>query len=502
MKIRNRDERISVLLCTQGTYPYSSGGVSTWCDLLCRQLPNVDFTLYALTGQPQTTPLYALPENVRRTIAVPMWGMQNPAEYVATHLTFANMRERERLTTLERIEHVFVPNLRILVRAILQPNPNLRKCGRALYDLWKYTQVYDWNTSWKSVQTWEAFTSEVLLVVESLPEIYPANEAPTLHDMNAMLRMLYHLLMCLNAPLPRTSIVHSTLAGFAGIAGVLAKYEYGTPFVVTEHGIFVREQYMYISQEKSFSPFTKRFLINFSNLICRLMYDTADVISPVCDYNKRWELRFGAEERRVERIYNSVDTEFFQPHPKPPETERFPTVVAATRVFPLKDIETMLQAAALVRDRISNVRFIVSGSTTDEPEYFARCKALMEKLRLGRNFTFAGLCERSHKIYTTGDISLISSVSEAFPFAVIESMACGRPVVATDVGGIREILQGLGVLVPPRNPEALAEGIVELLTNEEMRRNLAEKARAEVVEKYHKEVFTNAYLELYQRLFD
>jgi glycosyltransferase involved in cell wall biosynthesis len=232
------------------------------------------------------------------------------------------------------------------------------------------------------------------------------------------------------------------------------------------------------------------------------MYDTADVISPVCDYNKRWELRFGAEEHRVERIYNSVDTEFFQPHPKPPETERFPTVVAATRVFPLKDIETMLQAAALVRDRISNVRFIVSGSTTDEPEYFARCKALMEKLRLGRNFKFAGLCERSHKIYTTGDISLISSVSEAFPFAVIESMACGRPVVATDVGGIREILQGLGVLVPPRNPEALADGIVELLTNEEMRRNLAEKARAEVVEKYHKEVFTNAYFDLYQRLFD
>jgi hypothetical protein len=127
MKIRNRNERISVLLCTQGTYPYSSGGVSTWCDLLCRQLPDVDFTLYALTGQPQTTPLYTFPENVLKTIAVPMWGMQHPAEYVAQHLTLKDMRERERLTTPERIEHVFVPNLRILVRSILAPNPSLTK---------------------------------------------------------------------------------------------------------------------------------------------------------------------------------------------------------------------------------------------------------------------------------------------------------------------------------------------------------------------------------------
>jgi polysaccharide biosynthesis protein PelF len=498
--------RISVLLCTQGTYPFSSGGVSTWCDLLCRQLPNVDFTLYALTGQPQTVPLYTLPENVRRSIAVPMWGMQHPAEYVATHLTFLQIRERERMTTPEIIETMFIPNLRTIVRGILAPNPSIRQVSQALYDVWKFTQVYDWNASWKAESTWNAFTHEVQSIVLRFPEMYPNSEAPTLHDLNAMLRMLYHLLMCLNAPLPRTDIVHSTLSGFAGIAGILAKFEYGTPLVVTEHGIFVREQYMHISQEKAYSPFAKRFLIQFSNLVCKLVYAAADVISPVCDYNKRWETRFGADEAKIERIYNSVDTEFFRPHPKPPETERVPTVVAATRVFPLKDLETMIRAAAVVRDRIPSVRFIVFGATTDEPEYFARCQALVEKLRLTRNFTFAGLCERSHRIYTTGDISVISSVSEAFPFAVIESMACGRPVVATDVGGIREVLEGgtepLGVIVPPRNPEALGAGIIQLLTDERLRKHLGEKAREEVVKKYHKEFFTNAYLQVYRRLLD
>ena len=490
--------QFSVLLCTQGTYPYSSGGVSTWCDLLCRQLPDIDFTLYALTGQPQTTPLYALPDNVRRVVAVPMWGMQHPTEYISTHLTARELRERASLTTPNLVETEFVPRLRVLVQNILAPQPSLRHAMQALYEMWKFFTLYDWNIAWKSEVVWEMFAEEVRAATTRFPDVYPKSEMPTMHDLNAMLRMLYHLLMCLNAPLPRTDIVHCTLAGFAGIAGILAKMEYNTPFIVTEHGIFVREQYMYISQEKSYSPFAKRFLVNFSNLMCKLVYAAADVISPVCDYNKRWERRFGAETGKLHRIYNSIDTEFFQPHPKPPETANNPTVVAATRVFPLKDLETMLQAAAHVRDRIHNVRFIVYGSTTDEPEYFQRCRALWEKLRLQRHFTFAGLAERSHRMYTSGDISVISSVSEAFPFAVLESMACARPVVATDVGGIREVLEGFGEIVPPRNPEALANGIITLLQDEHRRLDLGKKARAEVVSKFHKRMFTDAYEELYR----
>jgi glycosyltransferase involved in cell wall biosynthesis len=427
-----------------------------------------------------------------------MWGMQHPTEYISTHLSLGELRERAAATTIHRIETEFLPPLRLLIHAILVPQPSLRQATQALYALWKYASLYDWNVTWKSELTWNMFIDEVRLTVGRFPETYPRTESPTMHDLNAMLRMVHHLLMCLNAPLPRTDIVHCTLAGFAGIAGILAKMEYKTPFIVTEHGIFVREQYMYVSQEKSYSPFAKRFLINFSNLMCKLVYEAADVISPVCEYNKRWERKLGAPESKLHRIYNSIDTEFFQPHPKPPETEGKPTVVAATRVFPLKDLETMLRAAALVRDRIPNVRFIVFGSTTDEPEYFARCVALLEKLRLQRNFTFAGLAERSHRMYTTGDISVISSVSEAFPFAVLESMACGRPVVATDVGGIREVLEGFGEIVPPRNPEALASGIIALLQDHSRRTELGEKARAEVVEKYHKQMFTDAYYDLYR----
>ena len=72
------------------------------------------------------------------------------------------------------------------------------------------------------------------------------------------------------------------------------------------------------------------------------------MLSRRLECNKRWELRFGAEPQRVERICNSVDTEFFSRTPSRPETERFPTVVAATRVFPRERHRTMLRAVALL----------------------------------------------------------------------------------------------------------------------------------------------------------
>ncbi|HEX2016240.1 MAG TPA: DUF3492 domain-containing protein, partial [Solirubrobacteraceae bacterium] len=62
----------SVLLCTEGTYPYVGGGVSTWCDILCRELEEVRFTTFALTGQPEVRLRYELPANAREVLHVPL----------------------------------------------------------------------------------------------------------------------------------------------------------------------------------------------------------------------------------------------------------------------------------------------------------------------------------------------------------------------------------------------------------------------------------------------
>jgi polysaccharide biosynthesis protein PelF len=492
--------------------------------MLCKQMSEVQFTLYAMTGIPQTEPMFALPPNADQIIRVPLWGMQEPAEFIRTDLSVRELHARKQAFTEAAAEFGFVPHLRRLLWSIYAEqfgvfdasspeSTHADECGRALYEMWKYFQRYDWNSTWKASITWESFAGETMRFFDNLQqrfnedperfrEYLPDFEIPTIHDLTTSLRALHHHLMFLNASLPQHDIVHSTLAGFAGMAGILAKHAYGTPFVVTEHGIFVREQYISIANDQTLSPVVKRFLLAFSNLSCKLIYAYADAIAPVCAYNSRWEIEYGADPAKIHCIYNSVDTAFFVPQPKPPETAQHPTVVASARVFALKDIETMIRAAWFTRKVIPDVQFIVFGATGDEPEYYERCLALVRDLGLSEAFTFAGLQPRSPRMYTTGDISVLSSISEAFPYAVLEAMSCERAVVATDVGGIREVLHGCGIVVPPRNPEAFSEAIIQLLNNAELRTMMGKKGREETIANYQAHTTIDGYRALYKRLHE
>jgi hypothetical protein len=72
----------SVLLCTEGTYPFVEGGVSTWCDSLCSRLEDVEFTLFALTASPDVDFKYTLPPNATRLVHGPLYGALEPSEYL------------------------------------------------------------------------------------------------------------------------------------------------------------------------------------------------------------------------------------------------------------------------------------------------------------------------------------------------------------------------------------------------------------------------------------
>src|SRR5205085_2381650 len=108
-----------------------------------------------------------------------------------------------------------------------------------------------------------------------------------------------------------------------------------------------------------------------------------------------------------------------------------PTVVAAARVFPLKDLETMIRAAEVARREIPDVHFVVYGSLDADVPYVEGCRALVAELGLEATFEFGGFHPKPAEVYVEGDISALSSISEGFPFTVLESMACARPVVAT-----------------------------------------------------------------------
>src|SRR5262249_46825400 len=161
--------------------------------------------------------------------------------------------------------------------------------------------------------------------------------------------------------------------------------------------------------------------------------------------------------------YNGIDTDLFLPGPKPAAIAGRPTAVAAARLSAVKDILTMIRAAAVAKRHLPDLLVRVYGSRGPDRAHTPRRRPPSAEVGLESTFELAGFHSRPSEIYNDGDISVLSSITEGFPYTVLESMACERPVVATDVGGVREALDGVGVVVPPRDPEALARAMLELL---------------------------------------
>ena len=491
-------DRPSVLLTTEGTYPFEGGGVTTWCDVILQGLPDIDVHLLAVTGSTALSLHQSLPPHVKSVQAVPLFGSVEPTEFTRAAEPFATTVLRRARTTDAMVERQFVPLLRQLLAALEHPEEAGWNEARIIWEMNRYFVRLDHRATFRSESTWRTFRDTI-----RDQEARAGRDAVDLRlgDLIRSLRWMYSFLLPITCPVPRTDVAHATLAGFAGLAGVIAKLEYGTPFMVTDHGIYLRERYIAMSAAADETFFCKRFLLRLVHLVSRVCYVVADQVSPVCDHNQRWELRMGATPDKITTIYNGIDTTRFRPPPPGTDAARErPTVVTAARVFPLKDIETLVRACDVTRRRVPDVEFVVFGNNTVDKPYTDRCLALIDELGVGGHFRFAGFHSNPAELYHEGDVFALSSISEGFPFSVIEAMACERPVVATDVGGVKEALVGgIGIVVPPRGFEPLGEGLADLLLDDERRRDLGRRSRQRAVEQFGVERMLDAHREAYER---
>ena len=302
--------------------------------------------------------------------------------------------------------------------------------------------------------------------------------------------------------MPKVDLTHITLSGFPLIPALVSKYQYGTPMIITEHGVYVRERLLYISRS-NYSVFIKDMLIKLTELITRLSYYKADRILSVNRFNQTWELMYGASKDQIEVIYNGVDHHKFIPREKPAHLQNIPTVVAAARIFELKDILTMIRTCAVVKAEIPDVLFLVYGDKNAVPEYTAKCQALISALGLEDNFLLKGHHPQPELIFSEGDISILTSISEGFPFTVLESMSCGVPVVATDVGGVAEAFDDhSGFVCRPRDPEHIGFCVKLLLKDDQLRKSMARASRQRVVEHFTLDAFIENYQHAYASAYE
>ena len=131
---------------------------------------------------------------------------------------------------------------------------------------------------------------------------------------------------------------------------------------------------------------------------------------------------------------------------------------------------------------IPGAQFLIVGDGATRAELETLCA----QLDLGNNVHFAGARKDIHQLLRAIDVFTLSSTKETFPIAVLEAMACARPVVCTDVGGTSEAVEDgvSGYLVPPKDPTQLAARLTELLSNPELARRMGEAGRRRIEADY------------------
>ncbi len=172
----------------------------------------------------------------------------------------------------------------------------------------------------------------------------------------------------------------------------------------------------------------------------------------------------------------------------------------AGRFVEEKGFDFLLQAIPLVRAQIPNVKFVYAGEINVVYEHFyAKCERLIEQER--DSIVTLGLLREPQRLanfYALNDVFALPSRTDCFPSVQIEAMLSGAPVVATDIPGAREVVRvtGMGKLVAPRDPHALAQGLIEVLNQ----RDAYLKTRAEIREIFNTEKTLDEYEQLFESL--
>ncbi len=172
-----------------------------------------------------------------------------------------------------------------------------------------------------------------------------------------------------------------------------------------------------------------------------------------------------------------------------------PTLLTVARQYPRKDTATLLRALPLVRHRIPGVRLRVLGGGPELP----RLRALAEELALGEAVAFEGPIpgdEEVRRAYLQAHLFCLPSLQEGFGIVFLEAMAAGLPIVAARAGAVPEVVPHgeVGLLVPPRDPEALADALLRVLEDPVLARGLGEAGRRRV-ESYQRIPVARAFLE-------
>jgi len=464
-----RADSVDVLLLLEGTFPFVAGGVSSWVHQIIRGHPELRFgAIFIGAKREDYGPMrYVLPDNLVHLDAVYLWegsepSRRRPSAVVADRGTMAQVGELHEMMRTD-IRH---PDcLQLFGHLLDQAHPG----GKLSHDVFLHSEG-----------AWE-------LIKRSYRH---SSTDPSFVDYFWTIRTIHTPLWRLREAAercPPARIYHSVSTGYAGTLALLLKHRRPRPFILSEHGIYVKERKIDLYQadwlkdnrsvferDPSQVSYFRQLWIRFFEHLGYLTYQAADHIVALYEANRQRQLADGAPPERTCNIPNGIDVGFFAPLREMRPATPPPVLCLIGRVVPIKDVKTFIRSMRTVLARLPEAQAWIAGPEDEDPDYAQECRDLVRRLDLEDHVKFLGF-QRLPRLLPQIGLVVLSSISEALPLVVLEGYAAGVPAVTTDVGSCRQLINGLpgedeaigpsGRVVRIADPEALAEAALALLTD-------------------------------------
>jgi polysaccharide biosynthesis protein PelF len=486
---------VDITLLLEGTYPFVSGGVSSWVHQIIRGLPDKTFALCFLGGSPEQYEKirYELPKNVL---------------HLEEHF-LAEVPRFQRVLGI-RGDLAFYDKSAALHDELASRGPNLavildRLVTQLLADPAKHEHEFLFSeAAWDQIcRRYEGSSHE-----RSFLEYFW-----TVRSMHAPLFKMARVA----AGLPPSRAFHVISTGFAGFLGMLLQKGRNKPLVLTEHGIYAKErriellQATWIKDDGDQADFGgigyfRQMWIGFFEALARMSYAAADPIVALFEGNRQRQIKDGATAARTRVVPNGIDLERFSAlrSRRPDEIPRVLGLIG--RVVPIKDIKTFIRSIRVAVASMPDLEGWIIGPEDEDKSYAEECHHLVASLSLEKHVKFLGF-QKVEDILPKIGLNVLTSISEAQPLVVLEAFAAGVPSVSTDVGCVRELIEGrtpedrafgsAGAVVNIANPEATARAALELLSDPARWRSAQEAGIRRVESVYTQKLMLDRYRAIY-----
>jgi glycosyltransferase involved in cell wall biosynthesis len=182
------------------------------------------------------------------------------------------------------------------------------------------------------------------------------------------------------------------------------------------------------------------------------------------------------------------------------KNNEYPVIGTVSRINSGKGLEELIVGMQNIITAFPSAKLLIVGTGP----LFKDLKNFVEKRNLRGSVIFAGFVENLSDVFESMDVFVLPSLTEGFPLVIIEAMAAGLPVAASSVGGIPEMIKDKhnGRLFPPKNPEAIADAVINLLSDHHNRRKIAREGKKNVYYKYSPQRYMKKMDVLYRDLVD